>query len=411
MSTPVTQREALARSRRIERDTLEAIAAMPDRPEALAPFDELMLEQRWAEDRPAGGASVVGQLCHFAPDELILAAGARPVRLDLGCPTMAERGAACVSPDVCASVKASAAAAEDRSWPITPDLLVLPTPCDGKRKLAGLMAAQADVFVLELPPSRDRAPARSYWYSEIERLTARLEALTGRRITRGRLREAIDLCNRRTQTLRRLNRLRREDRPPIRGIDAMLVMQAADIAEPGWWIAHTEALIKELQQRVKDSRGETPRARLLLTGSPVYFPDFKLLRLIAEAGADVVADDLCSGTERLYHPTVADEWTRGGLIRAVADRSLLPSNCPCFVGESRRLDRTLERIKEYRADGVVHHTLRLCQIYEVDAVGLGAAIRERGVPWLQVVADLDPEESARLRNRVDAFVEMIANTP
>lgn len=264
------------------------------------------------------------------------------------------------------------------------------------------------MFALEIPPSRDRRSARAFWYAEIDRLIGRLKALTGRRITRGRLRKAIDLCNRRTEVLRRINRLRRAEQPPIRGIDVFVMLQAAFLAAPARWLELAEALLTELEQRAAAGRGNRPRARLLLTGAPVLWPDFKLLQIVTEAGADVVCDDLCSGTERLYHPTVVDEWTRRGLIRAVAEKALLPCDCPCFVGESRTLDRILERVNEYHVDGVLHHTQRLCQLYEIDAVNLGAELRERGVPWLQVVAELDPEERARLHTRIDAFVEMIA---
>jgi len=98
------------RCARLERETVQAIVdGAVDRPAALAPFDELLAE-RWSSEQPGDDAPVVGQLCNFAPNELILAAGAIPVRLDPGCSVLAERGSMAVSADVCAVVRSAAGA-------------------------------------------------------------------------------------------------------------------------------------------------------------------------------------------------------------------------------------------------------------------------------------------------------------
>jgi benzoyl-CoA reductase/2-hydroxyglutaryl-CoA dehydratase subunit BcrC/BadD/HgdB len=150
--------------------------------------------------------------------------------------------------------------------------------------------------------------------------------------------------------------------------------------------------------------------RLVLTGSPVLFPDLSLLELVEGSGrACVVADLICSGSERLHHPHVVDEWTVGGLLRGAADRTLLPCACPCFVDGEDRIDRLLEICRQAGAHGVIHHTLRLCQPFDLELPRLAAALRGHGVPLLDLHAEPGGESTAPTQNRLEAFLEMLGS--
>jgi benzoyl-CoA reductase/2-hydroxyglutaryl-CoA dehydratase subunit BcrC/BadD/HgdB len=376
---------------------LKKLREGPDRPRVLEHFERLLLE--------SGGkkpGKVVGQFCNFAPEELIMAAGAVPVRLDFGCHHCALEGGKLIPAEVCCAVHAATGA--PARLPV--DLVVVPTSCDGKKKLAAHLAKDNQVFVLELPQSNKGEPALKWWRKEIGRLVERLEKFTGKKIKKGPLKEAVSKVNRRTEALRKLNRLRKEKRPPISGPNAFLVMHASFVAEAGYWTDKVEDLLIELDKRTMPDRGGAP-VRILLTGAPVLWPDYKLLFLIKECGAEVVADDMCSATQRLYNPTVVDEWTRAGLIRAAAEKTLMPCTCPCFLDTDARKDRLMELIDSHKVDGIIHHTLRLCQLYDMEGVRLSAFFKERGVPWLDIQAEFGPEEVGRMRGRVEAFIELL----
>ncbi len=56
---------------------------------------------------------------------------------------------------------------------------------------------------------------------------------------------------RKRRALARLNELRKEEIPPLSGLDALVVMQAALIDDPLWFTARLEALNEELEDRVR----------------------------------------------------------------------------------------------------------------------------------------------------------------
>jgi benzoyl-CoA reductase/2-hydroxyglutaryl-CoA dehydratase subunit BcrC/BadD/HgdB len=390
------------------RETVARLAATPGRPAAMAPFDRLLTEPARHDELVRDPRPVVGTLCNFVPEELVLAAGAIPIRLDYSLSSAARAGARGLAADVCPVVRALVGA-QLGALPgfRVADLIVVPTSCDGKRKLVRALGDQREVHTLALPQEREGRRAQAAWREEIAALARRLEALTGHRIRRGALRDAIELLNRRSALARELAELRVKRPGTISGRDAFLVLQASFIADPTWWNERTRALLDELTTRPST---EPPALRLLLAGSPVLFPDLHLLELVEgshAATAVIVADEMCSATERLYHPTVIDETTVPGILRAAADRTLLPCTCPCFIANDDRIDRILERARSSSAQGIIHHTLRLCQLFDLELPRVSAAVRESGLPMLSVTSEGSGEDSALLRNRIEAFLEML----
>ncbi len=384
------------------RRTLRRMAAAPGRPGAMAPFDSLFADPWRHEQLQAGGRPVVGVLCNFVPEELIYTAGAVPLRLDVAHGAAAAEGGRALAMDLCPEVRA-VLGARLCGAPLhrRVDLLICPTACDGKKRLGA--AWPGETLTVELPQSKAGPRQQAWWREEVAAVARALERLTGAAMSRRALARAVALYNRRVLLARELIALRCA-RPGVLGArDAMLVMQATFIADPAWWIEQAEALLKELEPRA----APPPRHRLLLTGSPVLFPEYQLLELLEERGAAVVADDLCSGSERLRHPVVVDEGSRRGLLRALADRSLLPCTCPCFLSGEDRLVRLRELGRACRAQGVVHHTLRLCQPFDLALPSLGAALRAEGLPLLSLHTDFGGEDAPLLRNRVEAFLEML----
>ena len=385
--------------------TVERLGRQVGRPRAMTDFEQLFTRGWRVREVAEAEAPTVGVLCNFAPEELILAAGAVPLRLDLGHGSCAEAGGGAIGSDVCPTVRALVGA-RNGGVPFhgEVDLLVVPTACDAKKKLVQLL--DGETHLMELPVTKDGPGARERWTEQVWLLARRLERLCGRRIRRRALRASVDLLNRRTTLYRRLLELRWARPGLLSGRDTMLVAQASFIADPRWWVERTEALLTELEGATAEQQ-EAESIPLLLSGSPVIFPDFGLLHLLEEAGASVVADETCAGTQRLYNPAVLDEASVKGMVRAVADKALLPCTCPCLVGGEDRINRVLELYRRSGARGVVLHTLRLCQLYEMDQRHLTAALREGGIPCLQVSTDAGSDNTGPLRTRVEAFLEML----
>ena len=378
---------------------------------AIEYFREIVETGRRPDELEAFPGKVVGVYCNFVPEALVYALGALPVRLCSGSRAAAQQGEEVFPRDVCALVKACVgeAVAGAGLFPRI-DLLVTPTSCDAKTKLGAALAGCRPVHVLHLPRSKSAPAAIAFWTDEVRALVRRLETLSGRKLTREALEQAIERLNCRQRVFRRLLELRKHSPSALTGEEALLVTGASFSDDLERWTAHCEQLCREREALVVGASQAPvrPKLRLLLTGAPLISPHLKLVRIIEEAGAEIAIDEMCSGTQRLYDPVVFRDRSLRAMVESVAERHLLPVTCPCFAQHTDRLNRVQELAEEFRVDGVVYHSLRVCPAFDIESVALQRELRRRGLPCLAVTTDYGQEDTEQTRNRVQAFLEVLA---
>lgn len=368
-------------------------------------FREIVTTNRRLVELQRFPGKVVGVYCNFVPEALIHALGAAPVRLCSGDREAARRGEELFPRDTCSLVKACVGNAIRGDGLFAElDLLVIPTPCDAKKKLGAVLSAFKPVHILQLPPSKDTPSAGQFWMSQVWELVPRLEELTGRALTREALEQAVLLVNRRQQAFRRFLELRQCIPAAVSGEEALTVTVASFTDDVARWTAQVEALCAEREARAPEA-ARTPR--LLLTGAPLIHPHLSLVRIIEEAGAEVAIDESCAGTQRLYHPIVCRDRSLRAMVESVAETHLLPSTCPCFIEHADRMRRVQELAEEFRVDGVVYHCLRLCPAFDIESMAMARELRRLGLPQLTVSTDYAQADVEQVRNRVEAFIEMV----
>jgi len=400
-----TRAETAALRRRAEivvasqRESLERI---PRRPSNIAVFE------RWVESPPDDPAHpLVGYFCNMIPTELISAMGARPVRLGCGNPALVAPGEEVLAGEICPLAKSSFAQFMDAgSVASRCRALVVAASCDAKRKLAEVLDDFVPTFVLNLPPEQDANRYSSMVAGELERMARFLSDRLGTALSRRALRRCIDEGQRRTGLVRELQSVRSK-RPGVLSIrDLFLIVQSAwRGVDTSTWLDETRKVLEEVGSC--DPMDLDLRPRLVLTGAPMIWPNFKVLALIEESGADVVADTLCSGAQGLFDAVVYEETSRSALLRALAARYIFASACPCFISQGTRISRVLDLVQESGADGVVNYGLRLCQLFDIETYRLQRVLRERRIPFMNLRTDYSLEDTEQLRVRFEAFLETL----
>jgi benzoyl-CoA reductase/2-hydroxyglutaryl-CoA dehydratase subunit BcrC/BadD/HgdB len=149
---------------------------------------------------------------------------------------------------------------------------------------------------------------------------------------------------------------------------------------------------------------EAPRPDgVYLTGAPVYFPNFKVLHLMEEAGLKCLGDDLCS-SERLFprHVEVSDS-SAEGLLAALAEAYHRGCLCPVFSESERRAALIREAADQAPVRGVVFHLLKGCHPYELDSFALEGKVTGWGLKFLKIETDYSTEDTRNLLTRLEAF--------
>lgn len=404
------------RSREMEEASRQRLTSQKVRAKAMKYFDEVMRyngarAQELAEFRDKGG-KVVGTMCVMVPLEIINAAGAKNVRLCSGYyepvhPANELLGDA----GLCPMVKATLGSKMVESNPLTEqiDMVAGPATCDGKMKLAEILEDWVPVVMMNIPRVKIGETSSDLWLREIEYLSRKLEELTGKKIKKKKLVEEIKKWNRAHELWSRMLEIRRSPYPSISGQDAMLVVQASQVDDIERWNKKTSELIEELDSMRQKEKiaGEVGAARILLSGSPMMYPNFKIPSIVEESGGTIVHDELCTGFRLMSDPVMLDGITRKGIMRALAERYFFPCTCPCFSPNDDRIRRLKTSIEAFGIEGVVFHTLRGCHLNNLEATKIELELREMGIPMVKLESEYDEGDVEQVRTRVEAFVEMI----
>jgi benzoyl-CoA reductase/2-hydroxyglutaryl-CoA dehydratase subunit BcrC/BadD/HgdB len=387
-----------------------------NRPKKMDYFDFVVseihgLRIKELNDQRAKGKKVIGAFCVYAPEELAYAADASMVGLCGGADFSVPDAEAVLPRNLCPLIKSFYGFKLNGTCPYfqSSDLVVGETTCDGKKKVYELLNELIPTYVLEVPHQPDSQKGKDFWFKELEAFKAKVEELTGNKITAEKLKAAIELINNKRKALQRLNNLRANSPSPISGLDALLISQISFNDDPVRFTAKVNDLCVELEERVKNGVGVAPKdaPRLMISGCPMAIPNWKVHSIAQATGATVVAEESCVGSRYFIDLVEPKGDSVNDLLWALVEKySQIP--CACFTPNDRRVESVTKMTKQFKADGVIYYTLQNCHDYNVEAVKVERALKAQDVPMLKIETDYAMGDAPQIQTRIEAFLEIIA---
>jgi benzoyl-CoA reductase/2-hydroxyglutaryl-CoA dehydratase subunit BcrC/BadD/HgdB len=383
------------------------------RPQGMEYFDFVISEvhglriKEIAEAKQAG-RKVVGTFCVYVPEEIILAADGVCIGLCAGAEVGTDEAEKFIPRNTCALIKAFMGFKLAGLCPYVEltDLIVGETTCDGKKKAYEIFQnLTGRVYVMEIPNMKNEE-GKKLWHGEVVRFQETMEAITKKKITLENLKRGASLVNAKRRALQRISGLRVADPAPISGLDALLVNQISFYDDPVRFTQMTNQLGDELEGRIKQGFGVAPKGapRVLVSGSPMAIPNWKLHSLIEGSGAVVVGEESCVG-ERNFRELLDENFsTVDQGLQKMADR-YLEIDCACFTPNDERLENIKTMTEKLHADGVIHYALQFCTPYMMEAFKVEKALGS--IPFMRMETDYSMEDAGQLKTRVEAFLEMV----
>ncbi len=392
----------------------ETFLKQENRPEKMDYFDFVLsdihgIRVHELQEIKKNGGKVIGTFCVYVPEEIILAAGGTCIGLCTGADVAAGEAEKVLPRNICPLIKSSLGFKMAKICPYfeSTDLIIGETTCDGKQKAWEILSTMTPTYVMELP-SMKRGTSRKLWQEEVKTFKNEVEKTTGKKGNDDDLKAATAKVNGKRQALLRLSEARKADPAPISGKDALLIEQIAFYDDVDRFTAKTNEIAEELEGRV--SRGEgvftagTPR--LMISGTPMTIPNWKIPHIIETSGGSVVVEESCTG-QRYFRELVDD--SNPDTITAIADR-YFATDCACFSPNTERIENIIKLAKEYNVDGVVYTSLMFCDPYAVEYTKVKKALDMAGIPVLKIETDYGMEDAGQIKTRVEAFLEQLRET-
>jgi bzd-type benzoyl-CoA reductase N subunit len=354
--------------------------------------------RRW---KAATGGKVVGTLCAYAPEELILAGGALGLRIVGGSGTVSKADAHLQS-YACSLVRGAMDDALNGRLDFV-DGMIFPHTCDSIQRLSDIWRMNAGTgFHLDvvLPVKLNTESARDYMIAVMGKARVELETALNRKITDTDLRQAIRTCNNIRAAMQKLYQIRRKCPGLVAGSHMHAITRAAMVMDRHDFLKTLTGAIEQLE--MKPAPSPASGKRILISGGVCNLPD--IYGLIESCGGSVVWDDLCTGYRQLTGAVAAG----GDCIAAIADRYRARAICPAkHAGITIRGDELVQMVKESKCQGVIFVFLKFCDPHAFDYPYLKEMLAAQGIPTLLLELEEQIAGHGQLRTRCEAFLEML----
>jgi benzoyl-CoA reductase/2-hydroxyglutaryl-CoA dehydratase subunit BcrC/BadD/HgdB len=259
------------------------------------------------------------------------------------------------------------------------------------------------IYKVGVPAEWNKSFARNYYLKSLKKLQAKLEEVTGNTLSNEALKAEVEKTNKIHDLLRKIDALRKDDKPVVGGLDFIKMNHASLRVSPDQSIKQLEKIYADLQ-KAEPIPGKGPR--ILIAGHIVADGDYAVPGLIEEAGGKIVADMIDDGMRwyRWDTPTDGDMLENIKQARYV-DRT--PNNLfqPSW---SNRLEDLQAIIKEYKIDAVIWYQLSFDEIYDMEYAVISKKMNG-SIPMLKLESSYEysRESMGPLQTRIESFIESV----
>lgn len=346
---------------------------------------------------------VVGYVCSYTPEEIILAAGAHPVRL-FG--TKENIGLADSHlQSYCCSVVRGILEEGLSGKTDTLDGMVFPHTCDSIQRLSDIWRMNIGFgFHLDviLPVKLDTDSARDYMADVLTKFRKDIGGALKADVTDANLIKAITIMNVIRQSIRSIYEMRSLNPRLMSGEDLYTLVRASMIMDRERVAELLLETIAELQAKADKVKQGKPLKRLVLAGGICNHPG--IYPTIEEGVGAVVWDDFCTGA-RYFSEIINDG---ADPLSRIAGRLIHRVVCPAkhidLDGRARHLIRL---VQEQNAQGVIFLLLKFCDPHAFDYPYIKQSLDEAGIPVMLMEINDPISSGGQMKTRVEAFLEML----
>jgi bzd-type benzoyl-CoA reductase N subunit len=354
------------------------------------------------------GQKVVGYFCCYFPEEIVAAFGMLPYRIQGSQNDPIDQADAHIETMACPFARSCFNLALKGRYDFL-DGLVIPHTCDTLERLFVIWqeTRPAPLTYLLNVPHMTGLSSEAFFYGELKAFIAALETWSGQTLDTTRLREAVRVYNRRRAALRDLYELRKSDPPLVSGSEVMETVVAGMGIPATEHIELINEFIDEVRSRERPTKAQHPR--IFLWGNEL--DDTLFIRLMEESGAQVVMDDLCTGTRFFWEDVPETEDPLDGIVTRYlgirCPRTNLPQGATRQADLENRFGHIGRFVRDWKVDGAVFYIVRYCDTCELEGPDLREYLQGMTVPVLMIEDDYSTSTMGQLRTRVQAFLEMI----
>ncbi len=290
-------------------------------------------------------------------------------------------------------------------------LFIIPLVSDSMRKIAYELKSEGrNICLVDIPPDRNDTYSVQKYAKQMKAMCSAVSEHTKARVTRRSLVSAMKLISAARRSLHRFLEVSRGRTDIITDAARLFVRNSyymtSSIVE---WTRRLEVLTGEIEfYAVRMKNNERNRPCIMLLGSPVIFPNYKIPFLTRESGLAIcdTADYITLKTNIVYGES-AMRGRRDRLIENIAEKWYAYDSSPSFVKNDVLFGYVSWIIQKGYTEGIIYHVLKGQIEYDFELERFENMLAEYGIPVFRLETDYQYQDVEQLRIRMEAFSEML----
>lgn len=280
---------------------------------------------------------------------------------------------------------------------------VFPYICDVSRNLEGIFSRVAPdraTHMLHLPQNFVAQGATTFLVAEYRRLLAKLEKVSGTRLTNERLQGSIRLFNRQRRLIDELSQVKR-DAPWNLSVQEYYLLRRLGGLLPRE--LHVTLMKRALQEVRARSRKPRDAIRVAIVGPFCEQPTLDLLNLVEEVGCYPVWDEL-----QPLHAWCGSVSTAGDPLTNLARAYVqTPVDLGIRATPTTKAEAILGKVDRSHAQAVLFLTAKFCEPALEDVVLYRRGLDQRKIPYLHMEFEERSTTFEQARLQLETFAESI----
>lgn len=279
-------------------------------------------------------------------------------------------------------------------------LVVIPCSSDAQRKAAYLLQNQGwKVVTIWIPAVKDLVSHKSF-LSELDHAVRTICRHVGKRYSVFSLNKSVKYFNNIRTSIQMFLNAAYDNESVMPGILRMAVMDSFFMCDN---LDEWELNLKKLTAAIKLAPvARTNQPRVLLIGSPVFFPNYKIPNLLSISNIEICGNIDCR-TGMFKEKFGAKE--KG--LETLAQYYFEHDSSSAFVHNEKLQEAIRDAVEQNKPDGIIWHVLKGQIEYDFELQRCEGYFEEKGLPVIRLETDYQYQDIEQLRIRIEAFAELL----
>lgn len=277
-------------------------------------------------------------------------------------------------------------------------LILIPLVSDSTRKLAYILKSRGlKVHTFHFPPVKN-TDSLAEWNRQYEACKSAIAFHLKKPLTKRMIKKSKEqICQAKSQ----IRNFIESSENVISGICRMLILSSYYCTDNlSEWCYHLESLTARIQS--EKINWSNRKGKILLLGSPIYFPNYKVPFLIEEVGLEICLQaDYTALSIQSYGLQKQEQ------AGNATDTFYMNDTSSAYVKNNSLYEQIVGIVIEKEIDGIVYHVLKGQIEYDFELGRFEDLFEKMNIPIFRLETDYNYQDVEQLRIRLEAFSEVL----